>query len=382
MNIIYFTTALDNKDYESYLNIWKKKPNPSNQNFHNKLIRTLALSHHVDVISFRPFSKSNTTVKGLEKDEKVVTNIHWHYLPVKGGKITRMMNEYNVSKALVANLDKNSIIITDTINPLVLYSAAKASKKLKLPIIGVATDSPSNITGTKKSYTLFLLNRAKHLNGYIALTKELEEMFNESHAPSTIIEGIVDEYEPNDEIKIDGDYLFFGGALLPRYGIYNLIDAFNALDNKQLKLVICGHHAEQPKLSKMISANENIIYLDTLHINKVIYLEKHALACINPRPYSEDLDRYSIPSKTLEYFASGRPTISVKNSKLQKLFYNDAIWLKSGSVEDIKEGIQKVLKLPEKERDLLGKSAKINVNKLFSLVAVNQKVDELIDQVK
>ena len=54
---IYFTTAMDNTSFKEYLSNWKVAPNLSNQNFHNKLIHSLALTHDVDVISVRSINK-------------------------------------------------------------------------------------------------------------------------------------------------------------------------------------------------------------------------------------------------------------------------------------------------------------------------------------
>ena len=49
--IIYITTTMNEEDYVDYMEHWKIKPNPSNQNFHNKFIRSLAIDNFVDVIS-------------------------------------------------------------------------------------------------------------------------------------------------------------------------------------------------------------------------------------------------------------------------------------------------------------------------------------------
>ena len=59
MNIIYFTTAQDNNDYNEYLKIWPYPINASMQMLHNRLIRSMSLRNHVDVISLRPFSKKS-----------------------------------------------------------------------------------------------------------------------------------------------------------------------------------------------------------------------------------------------------------------------------------------------------------------------------------
>ena len=57
------------------------------------------------------------------------------------------------------------------------------AKKYKMPIIGVCTDSPSNIAGTNRAYTMFLLRLARSLNGYICLTPGLNELFNDQNKP-------------------------------------------------------------------------------------------------------------------------------------------------------------------------------------------------------
>lgn len=67
MRIIYFTTALSKNEYNEYTKLWKISPNPSNQNFHNKLIRSLSINNKVDVISIRPFSKKLVSSKRLKK---------------------------------------------------------------------------------------------------------------------------------------------------------------------------------------------------------------------------------------------------------------------------------------------------------------------------
>ena len=75
MKIVYFTTAQQEDDFRSFINDWKISLNPSNQNFHNKLIRALAVNNEVHVISVRPFSRSNMKVSKLPKEVKHVVLI-------------------------------------------------------------------------------------------------------------------------------------------------------------------------------------------------------------------------------------------------------------------------------------------------------------------
>ena len=57
MKIIYFTTASSKEDYVSFSLMWDSSLNTSIQNLHNRLIRSLGMTHEVDVISIRPFSR-------------------------------------------------------------------------------------------------------------------------------------------------------------------------------------------------------------------------------------------------------------------------------------------------------------------------------------
>ena len=83
MRVIYLTTSLDADDYVEFNSHWKVSLNPSNQNFHNKVIRSLGLTNDIEVISMRPFSRKVCSIKKLEKSTKVSGKITWHYLEVK-----------------------------------------------------------------------------------------------------------------------------------------------------------------------------------------------------------------------------------------------------------------------------------------------------------
>ena len=86
MKVIYVTTSIEENDYVSFTQQWNISLNPSNQNFHNKIIRALNIENIVEVFSIRPFSKKNCLLKRLPAEEKVVGNIHYHYLKILRNK--------------------------------------------------------------------------------------------------------------------------------------------------------------------------------------------------------------------------------------------------------------------------------------------------------
>ncbi len=370
---------MDKNDYKDYVTCWSRFPNPSNQNFHNKLIRSLSLTNEVLVLSIRPFSKKLCNVKQLNREIKVVDNITWNYIAIKGNKFLRYAKVSSEIKAFLKNNNlKDYIILSDTINPLCIKSATYISKKKNIPLIGICTDSPSNIAGTSRSYTMYLIKKSNKCNGYIALTEELKELFNENEKPSLIIEGVIENKEVDETMNIKKPYIFFGGALLERYGVYSLIEAYKQLNNNDIDLYIAGHSGNFDKIKNVIKDNNNIHFLGTIDVDEVLKYEKGALININPRPYSEDLDRFSIPSKTIEYLLSENLTISVRNTKLQQYFMDEIIWAKSSEVKDLKEAIEKALKMSEEERKTLSKKAKEKALNLYSLNKVNLKISKFL----
>ena len=379
MRIIYITTSLEENDYIEFNKMWKVSLNPSNQNFHNKIIRSLGINNEVHVISIRPFSKNNCSLNELKSYEKRSGNVTYHYLAIKKHKLLRLSNLKVQAKDLLHQIKvDNSVIITDTINPKCVYITNYLQRLFKLPAIGICTDSPSNITGTNRSYTMFLLKRCQKLDGFITLTEGLNILFNQNNKKHIIIEGVVESKEIEDNTQIEGKYIFFGGALLPRYGVYNLIEAFKMVENRDISLIICGHHADENMIQKAISNDPRIKFLGTLTIKEVLLFEKYALANINPRPFTQDLDRLSIPSKTLEYLASGSLTISVRNTELEKTFKDCAIWAKSGNPEDLKKAIEEAISMNEKERKKIANIAKNTAISSYSLEKISELVTDFL----
>ncbi len=375
MKIIYITTSLEENDYIEFNKLWVVSLNPSNQNFHNKMIRAFGLNNHVDVISIRPFSKAKCEIKELKASKKEVGNITYHYLKIQRNKVFRLFSLKSQVKDLIEKLKTDdSVIVTDTINPKCVTVTNYIQKKFHIPAIGICTDSPSNITGTNKSYTLYLLRNCYKLDGFITLTEGLNLLFNQNNKEHITIEGVVESKDVDIKMPVEGKYIFFGGALLPRYGVYNLIEAFKNIDDPSVSLLICGHHANEEQIASAIQGDSRIKYLGTLPVKEVLALEKNALANINPRPFTQDLDRLSIPSKTLEYLASGSLTISVRNTELEKSFKTCAIWAKSGSAKDLEASLRTAISMDEKERKNIAETAKNIAISQYSI----EKIGELV----
>ena len=376
MKIIYFTTACEKEDYISFSKNWNTSLNTSIQNLHNRLIRSLALTHEVEVISIRPFSKKYCKLRGLPSALTNEGKITWHYLEIKRHKVARFLSAKRQAKKLLSKMNlKDCIIVTDTLNPYLLNSSTSLAKKYNLPIIGICNNTPSGIHNTGKSYTQFLLSMADDLSGYIAMTSGLNDLYNERSRASLILEGVNESKYKEFDTKKYGKYIFYNGSLEEKYGVYDLIKAFNELNREDLKLVITGYHNfEESKFSSAIMGNPNIIHLGMLDADKILSLENGALMNVNPCPYTEDFDRYLIPVNMLDYLASNTITVSVKNNRLQKYFDEDCIWVNSSDEEDLVNGIKKALDMKKDEKNKIVKKATMDMNKNYSMAIVNKKI--------
>ena len=375
MKIIYFTTALEKEDYVSFCENWTSSLNTSIENLHNRLIRALAMTHEVEVISIRPFSRKHCKLKMLPSSVTQEGKITWHYLEIKRNRIIRFISAKKQAKKIMSSMNlKDCIVLTDTLNPYLLNSSTSLAKKYDLPIIGICNNTPSGIHDTGRSYTTFLHSLADNLSGYITLTSSLNELFNQSNTANLTIEGILENKFKPYEVKQYGRYIFYYGSLEEIFGVYDFIKAFKALNRPDVKLIIAGYHANDERINKAVKDVENILYLGMIPYDQAISLENGSLFNINPRPYSEDYDRYLMSDNVIDYLASSSLTVSVKNNKLKKYFEDDALWLDSADQDDLISGMKQALEMSKEQKMAIVKKANLDVNKAYSMSVINKKV--------
>ena len=375
MKIIYFTTACQKDDYISFCENWSSSLNTSIQNLHNRLIRALALTHDVEVISVRPFSRQYCKFKMLPSSVTKEGKITWHYLEIKRNKIIRFISARKQAKKIMSKMDlSDSIVLTDTLNPYLLTSSTALARKYDLPIIGICNNTPSGIHDTGRSYTTFLHSLADDLSGYITLTPGLNELFNQNNRANLTIEGVLETKFNEMSVGQFGKYILYYGSLEEKFGVYDLIRAFNELNKPDINLVIAGYHGNDEKINKLVRGVTNIRYLGMVSIDMALSLENGSLFNINPRPHSEDYDRYLIPFNVIDYLNSDSLTVSVRNSRLRPHFEEDAIWIDSNDKEDLIIAMNKALEMSNATKKEIIKKANMDVMKLYSMSAINDKV--------
>lgn len=165
----------------------------------------------------------------------------------------------------------------------------------------------NNLLGGSKPATGHLYDL---VDGYILLSAAMKDRLPIKDKPWSVVEGI---YNPeHDTIEVEKDkhkVLLYTGDLGRRYGIVDLLEAFHGINDPDYRLWICGNGDGCEDVLKYAEYDPRIIYKGMLPRTEVIKLQKKATLLVNPRKSNEEYTRYSFPSKTMEYMASGTPTL-------------------------------------------------------------------------
>lgn len=376
-NILILTSAIEQNDFNIFQEKALIKPNPSNQNFYNKLINCLALNNNVKVVSLRPFIKGMFKEKYLERCTKTIDKVDYVYACSKLGLKNKIFFEkkeiIECSNSLIEKFNgEDFIIILDCLRYNLVNSAIKISQKYKVQSIGVLTDNPYNLSYSSRRFSKKLINRASKLSAYLSLTNKLLEDFKIISKPSYVFEGLVEDIKADK--NSDKNYFFFGGSLYERYGVKNLINAFsnNEVTNK---LIVAGNGP----LKKEIQESDSIKFLGQISKEQIYSYEQNCLANINPRPLIDRIDLSSIPSKLLDYLASGKPTISTKHPLLFETFKGEVFWIDNSSEKGIEEAINKFNNTPIEIKEKMSKEAKRKVIAKYGIINQNKNINYFID---
>ena len=380
MNVLVFSSAMTELDFASYQSNAKIKPNPSNQNFYNKLIRAISLRNNVSVISHRPFVKGMFKEKFFEAEQTKEGTANFYYTYIEYNKVYKLLREQNeiIKRAHKAIEDFHSndfVIVTDTLRLSLLTAARKIAEEFNVKIVGMLTDNPDNLSYRRKSYVHHLKRNIKQLDGYLSLSDGLVQVFN-GYKPSYVFEGLVDS---PDVFKKDPiyDYFFFAGSLYERYGVKTLVDAFHA-SNVKSKLIIAGSGPLAKYIEHLSYDDYRILYLPQLPREKVLGYERNAIVNINPRPLDVKLDNESVPSKLLEYLSNGSPVLSTKFPRLYGTFKDDVYWIEDTSFEGMKKALEDFAVADKDEAKRKAYTAKMKAFEFYGLEVQSESIDHFL----
>lgn len=377
--IIYFTTALVASDYNALVNAKSLVPNPSNQIFHSKLIRALSLYNDLDIIVYRPLSKKVPYFSHIPYEKKKIGNVVFHYISFINHPLMRSLSFRNRAGFVISKLlseKRDTLIMVDSLNVSLAKVASFVAKINHIKAVGIVTDDPRNLSQINKKYLTQIMSTFRNYDMFLTLTENLNTSFNSQNKPHYTVPGLVEEVK-TPKMLSERKFLFFGGALFERYGVLNLISAFMAFEG-DYDLIIAGQGPLVSQVREAAKKDSRIIYVGLLSPNEVTKYQKNASLNINPRPNNEEIDKNSIPSKMLDYMASGVPTLSVRNEELFSLAGDTVLWSPSGNSEDLLNSLEIFQKMDDGEKEKLALSAKKRVFDHYAIDIQGSKISYFI----
>lgn len=217
----------------------------------------------------------------------------------------------------------------------------------------------------------------KEFDVYVPLALPMMKDLGVEDKPNIVMEGIFSPEKSSHVDKLAKKTILYTGKATPRYGLSKLVEAFKKIEGEDYQLLIRGNGMSDELIS-LISTDNRIKNIPAMPKEELLKLEQSSTLLVNPVPYSEEFTKYFFPSKTMDYLASGTPTLMYELDCLPLEYKEHLVLLKDESIEALRDKIVEVCNWSsdysrekgEKAREfiLTQKNAKCQVRKIIDLL--------------
>ena len=217
----------------------------------------------VDVVANVPVNKSNFSQRILHLESEVEGGARYQYIPAIRNSIHKLLRvawgtfwkTYRIAK-------RDSVVIVDCLNRVSALFALLASKIRGCRCVGIITDLPDMLSGSKFSvkWANYVI---RHCTNYILLTDAMNEYIENIDKPYIVLEGHADigmaNKTPILSQKTNPRVCFYAGGISKQYGLSNLVEGFLAanLPNTELHIYGSGDYVEE---LKVIAENDSRVF--------------------------------------------------------------------------------------------------------------------------
>lgn len=198
------------------------------------------------------------------------------------------------------------------------------------------------------------------IDKFVLLSKQMEEKIPYAKGKSIVVEGLVSNVD-NESVNLkinDSKIVLYTGSLQDFTGVLDLVEAFRTTSDNTFKLVICGKGPLEHIIKSHSEEDSRIEYVGNIPREEAVLLQKQATILVNPRKPTNTLTRYSFPSKTMEYMASGTPMLGYKLEGIPEEYYEYMFIPKDLTRETLADSLNNILSLSPQELRAFGIKAK------------------------
>lgn len=365
MHILYAVTTCSDAAYRRLFDQVAVKPAFQAQKYHRLLLEGLAAHTQVDVIANPPVNRQVLSRGFVRMPREQEGGAVYHNLPaVRNPLVKALVVGFGTFFQVLFRADRNGAVVVDGLNRVTALAALAAARLRRRPCIGIVTDLPEMLSGSGMSIRLsqFVI---RHCTGYVFLTQAMNDRLNPDGKPYVILEGHADiamgQVSPSLEEKHKPRVCLYAGGVSRDYGLAELVEGFRLANLPDTQLHIYGPGDYVPELEQIARQDSRIVYGGMLLSSQVVQREREATLLVNPRPTGEEFVKYSFPSKTMEYMASGTPVLTTDlpgmppeyHDYVYRIFREDAPGIAQALTQVLCHSDQELLEKGQAARDFV-----------------------------
>ena len=347
MHILYAVTTCSDRVYKQLFDHVKVKPAFQSQKYHRLLIEGLAKGAEVDVVANPPVNRSVLAENFVRLPEEEEGGARYHYIPAIRNPILKAAAVgFGTFFKTLFLIRKDTAVIVDGLNRVTALSALLAARLRGKPCVGIVTDLPDMLGGSRfsRGFANFVIRHCTH---YVLLTEAMNDYLNKAGKPYVVLEGHSDvtmkDKQPSLEKKVHPRICFYAGGVSKQYGLGNLVEGFRMADVENAVLHIYGPGDYVEELQEISGKDPRIFYGGMLLNHEIVEKELEATLLVNPRPTDEEYVKYSFPSKTMEYMASGTAVLTTVLPGMPREYHPYVFLLEDETAEGIAAKLRQVL---------------------------------------
>lgn len=211
----------------------------------------------------------------------------------------------------------------------------------------------------RKIHNKIVYHYMKRVNRFVLLTEDMKEPLHVGNRPYIVMEGICDNLSPTaDEDERTSFALLYAGRLNRRYGLENLLDAIERIDDSDVELWICGSGEMEAEIRERSQKDHRIKFFGFVSHEESLSLQQKASVLVNPRTNAEEYTKYSFPSKTIEYMAAGKPVMMYRLDGIPAEYDPYLFYIPEETVDSICETIIKLKEMTPEHRMQVASAAR------------------------
>lgn len=395
MKVLYISSLVSDFLFEKYISN-KKTTGYTGQKYHGLFVRGFVANlskNDVTVLSQPPIQ--NASFKLIENS----FGIRYRYIPIVPIPILKQIISviYSFLYTLywcIKNINERKIVVCSLMRIYQYPPVFIASRLFGCKQITIACDIPWMTTvqvregnlSYKMRFVIWISKKLCSLfDGYVLLTETMNNVINLKRKPSIVIEGFCDIEMNNVVNRISDknvkDVIIYAGGLNKKYGIGELVEGVKRIKSDNIELWLYGTGDMKKELEN--ENNPKIHFFGPKSNKEVVNSELRAMILINPRPTSDEYTRYSFPSKTLEYMASGTYTITTALAGIPSEYFKYCGVIEQCDAQGICDAIEIALNMGREElhkRGLAGKEFAIKQkNNIFQVKKVVEFINKLYE---